>query len=92
MIFDRYDDNGRGYISHSDFLAKMGASTKFTPSDDVGTSTKIIDDSKRTLIDHNETQLKKQERITLHQAQRTAFMTADQVARTLRYFISVESF
>jgi hypothetical protein len=44
-----------------------------------------FDDSKRTLLDHNETQLKKQERITLHQAQRVAFMSAEQVERQLRY-------
>jgi hypothetical protein len=63
----------------------MGVSSLFTPSDDLGTSSKIIDDSKRTLLDHNETQLKKQERITLHQAQRVAFMSAEQVERQLRY-------
>lgn len=79
-----YDESGRGYITHSDFLAKMGVSSHFTPSDEWGTSSKIIDDSKKTLLDHNETQLKKQERITLHQAQRTAFMTAEQVERQLR--------
>ena len=79
-----YDDSGRGYITHSDFLSKMGVSSLFTPSDDLGTSSKIIDDSKRTLLDHNETQLKKQERITLHQAQRVAFMSAEQVERQLR--------
>lgn len=84
FVIFRYDDSGKGYITHHDLLAKMGVSEHFTPSDDVGTSTKIIDESKRTLLDHNETQLKKQERITLHQAQRTAFMPAEQVARQLR--------
>ncbi|VDI45640.1 Hypothetical predicted protein [Mytilus galloprovincialis] len=83
-LWKMYDDSGKGYITHHDLLAKMGVSEHFTPSDDVGTSTKIIDESKRTLLDHNETQLKKQERITLHQAQRTAFMPAEQVARQLR--------
>ncbi|KAL3881564.1 hypothetical protein ACJMK2_027990 [Sinanodonta woodiana] len=82
-LWSRFDEDGKGFVSHSDFLAKIGAS-EFTPGDLAGPSTEIIDQSRKHLEDHSEQQQAKQERLTLHQAQRAAFMTAEQVERILR--------
>ncbi|KAK3098848.1 hypothetical protein FSP39_023679 [Pinctada imbricata] len=78
-----YDEGKKGYIGHQDFLEKLGAS-EFTPSDHQGTSTKIIDDSHNTLVNHNEQQLVAQQKITKHQAEKMAFMSAEDVERQLR--------
>ncbi|OWF48504.1 EF-hand calcium-binding domain-containing protein 6 [Mizuhopecten yessoensis] len=82
-LWAMYDSAGKGFLSHKDFLAKLGTS-EFTPTDIIGTSSKIINDSKQYIIDHNKQQLGKHQRITQHQAERVMFMSAEEVERQLR--------
>ncbi|XP_069133814.1 EF-hand calcium-binding domain-containing protein 6-like isoform X1 [Argopecten irradians] len=82
-LWQMYDTTGKGFISHKDFLAKLGTS-EFTPTDIIGTSSKIINDSKQYVIDHNKQQLGKHQKITQHQAERVLFMSAEEVERQLR--------
>lgn len=83
LILFRFDTENRGYISYETFLQKIGAS-EFTPGDLFGMSSKIIDHSRQFLEDHNEEQQIKQERITHLQANRTGFMTVEQVEQALK--------
>ena len=82
-MYDRFDTENVGYITHEVFLQKIGAS-EFTPGDLFGMSSKIIDQSRQFLEDHNEEQIQKQERITHIQANRAGFMTVEEVEKTLK--------
>ncbi|XP_046566155.1 EF-hand calcium-binding domain-containing protein 6-like [Haliotis rubra] len=81
-LWARYDEEGKGYISHQDFLNKLGAE-KFGPMDE-GLSMTIIDESKRHLEEHNRAQQLKHEDITQKQASLGSAMTAEWVERQLR--------
>ncbi|XP_053398276.1 EF-hand calcium-binding domain-containing protein 6-like [Mercenaria mercenaria] len=78
-----FDPENVGYITHDAFLQKIGAS-EFTPGDLFGMSSKIIDHSRQFLEDHNEEQQQKHERITQLQANRTGFMTVEDVEQALK--------
>ncbi|KAL4233424.1 EF-hand calcium-binding domain-containing protein 6 [Mactra antiquata] len=82
-LWAMFDPERQGYITHETFLNKIGAS-EFTPGDLLGMSSKIIDHSKQFLEDHNSEQQMKHERITQLQANRTGFMTVDEVEQALK--------
>lgn len=83
QLWRMFDPENIGFITYDTFLQKIGAS-EFTPGDLFGMSSKIIDHSKQFLEDHNEEQQMKQERITQLQANRTGFMTVEQVEQALK--------
>lgn len=83
FLFYRFDPHKQGFITHEAFLEKIGAS-EFTPGDMLGMSSKIIDHSKQFLDDHNQEQQNKHERITHIQANRTGFMTVEEVEQALK--------
>lgn len=82
-LWKMFDKENVGYIRFETFLDKIGAG-EFTPGDMFGFSSKIIDESKRFLNDHNEEQLMKHERITQIQANRAGFMTVEEVEQALK--------
>ncbi|XP_023929939.1 EF-hand calcium-binding domain-containing protein 6 [Lingula anatina] len=82
-LWARYDSEGKGYVTHQDFLQKLGAA-EFAPGDMGGTSRKIVDNSYKALDLHHQQQQAKHERITQHQAERTAVMSVNEVERELR--------
>ncbi|CAH1799481.1 unnamed protein product [Owenia fusiformis] len=82
-LWRRYDLEGKGYISHTDFLEEL-VGHQFAPGDEVGPSRRIINDSYMNLDRHHADQQAKQEMITLKTVYRAAEMTAEEVHQELK--------
>ncbi|XP_070189620.1 EF-hand calcium-binding domain-containing protein 6-like [Littorina saxatilis] len=82
-LWARYDEEGKGFISHSDFLEHLGA-PEHAPGDFVGPSQRIIDGSRFNIELHNTLQQQRHEGITQKQANLTEHMSATEVIRQLK--------
>ena len=80
---NRYDREGKGFISHSDFLEYLGA-PEHAPGDFTGPSQRIIDGSHFNIDLHNALQQQRHEDITQKQANLTSHMSATEVIRQLK--------
>ncbi|KAK6168917.1 hypothetical protein SNE40_020073 [Patella caerulea] len=81
-LWEMYDEDCKGFVSHQDFLVKLGAS-EFTPLDD-GISQQITEASRQNLVNHNLDQHMKHEDATFKQAELGLHMTAEYVEQQLR--------
>lgn len=79
----------KGYISHQDFLEKLGTA-EFATADN-GPSSNIISGNRQYMEDHQRQQQEKHENITWNQANLTMNMPAVIVERQLRYFVECYS-
>lgn len=82
-LWARYDEQNKGFISHSDFLKHIGAS-EHAPGDFVGPSQRIIDGSRFSLDLHDAQQQDRQRGIIQNQANLTSHMTATEVLWRLK--------
>lgn len=82
-LWSRLDEGGKGYLSHQDFLQRLGA-PEYAPADDEGPSSDIIGGNYRFLDLHNRLQQGRHEDITWNQANLTINMPAEMVERQLR--------
>lgn len=82
-LWARYDEEGRGHITHASFLRHLGAS-EHAPGDYEGHSQRIIDGSRYNLELHNALQQQRHEDITEKQANLTSHMSATEVIRQLK--------
>nr|KAG5711061.1 hypothetical protein BaRGS_013795 [Batillaria attramentaria] len=82
-LWARYDEEGRGHISHASFLRHLGA-PEHAPGDYEGPSQRIIDGSRYNLELHNALQQQRHEDITEKQAHLTSHMSATEVIRQLK--------
>ena len=79
----RYDTDGKGYVTHEDFLRYLTAE-QFAPGDHGGTSQHIMENSHKKLEEHLEDQQAKHEQITFNQAVLTTEWSVDQLLQQLR--------
>ncbi|KAH9512262.1 hypothetical protein Btru_041326 [Bulinus truncatus] len=82
-LWSRLDPERKGFISHDDFLQRLGAS-EYAPGDNQGTSTDIIKGNYLYMKDHSHKQQEKHEAITWNQVNLTKTMPAVMVERMLR--------
>ncbi|KAL8588470.1 hypothetical protein ACOMHN_054049 [Nucella lapillus] len=82
-LWARYDEEGKGFISHSDFLEHLGG-PEHAPGDHSGPSQRIIDGSHHHIALHNSLQQECHEDITQKQANLTSHMSATEVIRQLK--------
>ncbi|CAL1541366.1 unnamed protein product [Lymnaea stagnalis] len=82
-LWARLDTDNQGFISHQNFVQRLGAS-EYASGDNTGTSHDIIDGSCCSLEDHIRRQQEKHEDITWHQANLTKNMPTAMVERYLR--------
>ncbi|XP_076466442.1 EF-hand calcium-binding domain-containing protein 6-like [Babylonia areolata] len=82
-LWAMYDEEGKGFISHSDFLEHLGG-PEHAPGDYAGTSQRIIDGSRFHIGLHSDLQQQRHEEITQNQANLTSHMSATEVIRQLK--------
>ncbi|RXM34729.1 EF-hand calcium-binding domain-containing protein 6 [Acipenser ruthenus] len=77
----RYDTKGKGYITHSEFLEKLGV--ELAPADN-GPSFQISEENNRTLLEHNITQQEKHKEIEVMQINQTRALRTAQIEQELK--------
>lgn len=84
-LWQRYDLDMKGYISHQDFLEKLGL--VFAPGDNLGlqgTSRKMVEENYHNVLAHHEHQQAKHEEIALNQIKYSRKLTAETVEKELK--------
>ncbi|MBN3284884.1 EFCB6 protein, partial [Polyodon spathula] len=80
-LWSRYDTKGKGYITHSEFLEKLGV--ELAPADN-GPSFRIPEENNRTLLEHNTKQQQKHKEIEVMQINQTRALQAAQIEQELK--------
>ncbi|XP_076811807.1 EF-hand calcium-binding domain-containing protein 6-like [Clavelina lepadiformis] len=84
-LWNRYDEEGKGYITHQDFLRKLGVN--FAAGDNLGlqgTSRKMVDENYQNVLNHHDFQQAKHEEIAFNQIKYSQHLTAETVERELK--------
>lgn len=80
-LWSRYDTKGKGYITHSEFLEKLGV--ELAPADN-GPSFQISEENNRTLLEHNIKQQEKHKEIEVMQINQTRALRTAQIEQELK--------
>lgn len=88
FLFRSYDEDKLGYITHDQFLQKIGVN--FAPGDDQGISRTIVDNSLRELDEHYMNMNLRHELQTYNQASTVWNMSVDTIYTQLRLDIYSE--
>uniref|UniRef100_UPI00089DAA5E EF-hand calcium-binding domain-containing protein 6-like n=1 Tax=Ciona intestinalis TaxID=7719 RepID=UPI00089DAA5E len=84
-LWSRYDEEGKGFISHQDFTRKLGVG--FTTGDNLGlqgTSRKMVDENDNNVLAHHLLQQSKHEEIALNQIKYSQHLSAETVEKELK--------
>nr|XP_039259918.1 EF-hand calcium-binding domain-containing protein 6-like [Styela clava] len=84
-LWQKYDPDNKGFISHQDFLEKLGH--VFAPGDNSGlqgTSYKMVEENYHNVLAHHEHQQAKHEEIALNQIQYSRKLSAETVEKELK--------
>nr|XP_025042844.1 EF-hand calcium-binding domain-containing protein 6 isoform X2 [Pelodiscus sinensis]XP_025042845.1 EF-hand calcium-binding domain-containing protein 6 isoform X3 [Pelodiscus sinensis] len=80
-LWARYDTVGKGYLTHQEFLQKLGL--EFAPSD-TGLSRHIAEDSYATLMEHYSNQQKKHWEMEEQQKQQTKDLYVNEITKQIK--------